>query len=186
MTPPCSPVFPAPVIARLDSKETHRPFDADEEDRRNDEDDEQEELERQKRQDEEDSEDIHSDDVRGNFVRPALPMGTERCRGESLASVIEGAERPGPILSLLASRSFDLVVLFSTPNTEERTGRTASLIQGPDTRIRFLPLAVASERNETSVFENFKMSADGRHGSPGDAALEPRVPMQQVCSSSRP
>src|SRR4051794_21255658 len=57
MTPPCSPVFPAAVIARLDSTETHRPFDADEEDRRNDEDDEQEELERQERQDEEDGED---------------------------------------------------------------------------------------------------------------------------------
>jgi len=64
MTPPCSPVFPAAVIARLDSTETHRPFDADEEDRRNDEDDEQEELERQERQDEEDGEDIYSDDLR--------------------------------------------------------------------------------------------------------------------------
>jgi hypothetical protein len=74
MTPPCSPVFPAAVIARLDSTETHRPFDADEEDRRNDEDDEQEELERQERQDEEDGEDIYSDDLRGNFVPPALPF----------------------------------------------------------------------------------------------------------------
>ena len=63
MTPPCSPVFPAAVIARLDSTETHRPFDADEEDRQNDEDDEQEELERQERQDEEDGEDIYSDDL---------------------------------------------------------------------------------------------------------------------------
>jgi hypothetical protein len=74
MTPPCSPVFPAAVIARLDSTETHRPFDADEEDRRNDEDDEQEELERQERHDQEDGEDIYSDDLRGNFVRPALPF----------------------------------------------------------------------------------------------------------------
>jgi hypothetical protein len=80
MTPPCSPVFPAAVIARLDSTETRPPFDADEEDRRNDEDDEQEELERQERQDEEDGEDIYSDDLRGNFVRSALRKSSARTK----------------------------------------------------------------------------------------------------------
>ena len=65
-----------------------QPFDADEEDRRNDEDDEQEELERQERQNEEDGEDIYSDDLRGNFVRPALPI--DRCTRSKAVDVERG------------------------------------------------------------------------------------------------
>jgi hypothetical protein len=30
-------------------------------------------------------------------------------------------EQPGPILSLVGARSFDRVILFSTPNTEKHT-----------------------------------------------------------------
>jgi len=33
-------------------------------------------------------------------------------------------EQPGPILSLVAARSFDRIILFSTPNTEKNTTAT--------------------------------------------------------------
>jgi len=35
----------------------------------------------------------------------------------------------GPILSLVAERSFDRIVLFSTPNTEENTRGTRDALQ---------------------------------------------------------
>jgi hypothetical protein len=35
-------------------------------------------------------------------------------------------EQPGPILSLLQERSFDLVYLLATPNTERNTASTAA------------------------------------------------------------
>jgi hypothetical protein len=37
-------------------------------------------------------------------------------------------EVPGPILSLTAARSFDRVVLFSTPNTEKHTSSTQAVL----------------------------------------------------------
>jgi hypothetical protein len=67
------------------------PFDADEEDRRDDEDDEQEQLERQERQDEEEDEDIYSDDMRGNFVRPALPFSADRLTDKWRSQKWDGA-----------------------------------------------------------------------------------------------
>lgn len=33
-------------------------------------------------------------------------------------------EQPGPILSLVGARSFDQVILFSTPKTDENTSDT--------------------------------------------------------------
>jgi transcriptional regulator with PAS, ATPase and Fis domain len=38
-------------------------------------------------------------------------------------------EQPGPILSLIASRSFERVVLFSTPNTQENTLQTKEVLK---------------------------------------------------------
>lgn len=56
------------------------------------------------------------------------------------ASVIEDAKRPGPILSKLASRSFDLVVFFVRLNTEERTRQPAALMPDPETLVRFVAI----------------------------------------------
>jgi transcriptional regulator with AAA-type ATPase domain len=43
-------------------------------------------------------------------------------------SVVAGEERTGPILSLLAARKFDRVILFSTPSTLALTDETAAAI----------------------------------------------------------
>ena len=39
-------------------------------------------------------------------------------------------EQPGPIVSLLQARSFDLVYLLSTPNTERNTAATVAALKG--------------------------------------------------------
>jgi hypothetical protein len=38
-------------------------------------------------------------------------------------------EQPGPIISLLHARSFDLVYLLSTPNTQRNTTATAAALK---------------------------------------------------------
>jgi sigma54-dependent transcription regulator len=49
-------------------------------------------------------------------------------------------EQPGPILSLLQARSFDLVYLLSTPNTERNTAATAAALRQIAFREVLLPL----------------------------------------------
>lgn len=50
-------------------------------------------------------------------------------------------EQPGPILSLMEARSFDLVFLLSTPNTERNTAGTVAALKGRlDIREIALPL----------------------------------------------
>ena len=51
--------------------------------------------------------------------------------------LIGGEEVPGPILSLLAVRSFDHVILFDTPNTRENTRLTRAALeaQHPSTSV---------------------------------------------------
>ena len=44
-------------------------------------------------------------------------------------------ERPGPILSLISVRSFDRVILFSTPNTASNTSATKSALQSSFPRV---------------------------------------------------
>jgi sigma54-dependent transcription regulator len=55
-------------------------------------------------------------------------------------SVVEGAEKNGPILSLLAVRAFDHVFLLATPGTTALTEETAAAIKGTDVTIRCLHL----------------------------------------------
>jgi DNA-binding NtrC family response regulator len=50
-------------------------------------------------------------------------------------------EQPGPVLSLLQARSFDLVYLLSTPNTERNTAATAAALkERVDLKVVALPL----------------------------------------------
>jgi Regulator of RNA terminal phosphate cyclase len=50
-------------------------------------------------------------------------------------SVVAGEEKTGPILSLLAARKFDHVILLSTPATATLTEDTADLISATDVTI---------------------------------------------------
>ena len=56
-------------------------------------------------------------------------------------SLVQGDEQPGPILSLLASRKFDRVILLATPGTTSLTDETAAVITGPEVAIRSLQLS---------------------------------------------
>jgi transcriptional regulator with AAA-type ATPase domain len=53
-------------------------------------------------------------------------------------------EQPGPILSLVAARSFDRIILFSTPSTEENTSATRDALRSSSPKtgieVRDLPL----------------------------------------------
>src|SRR5215475_7558405 len=53
-------------------------------------------------------------------------------------------EQPGPILSLVGARTFDQIILLSTPNTEKNTAATEkalrSLHPGLKVEVRDLPL----------------------------------------------
>jgi DNA-binding NtrC family response regulator len=55
-------------------------------------------------------------------------------------SLVEGDEQPGPILSLLAARKFDRVILLSTPSTATLTEGTAKAVRGIDVSVRSLSL----------------------------------------------
>jgi DNA-binding NtrC family response regulator len=55
-------------------------------------------------------------------------------------TLVAGDEQPGPILSLLAARKFDRVILLSTPSTATLTEATAKAVSGTDVSIRGLKL----------------------------------------------
>lgn len=55
-------------------------------------------------------------------------------------SLVQGDEQPGPILSLLAARNFDCVVLLSTPSTATLTEATAKVVKGVNVLVRSLHL----------------------------------------------
>lgn len=55
-------------------------------------------------------------------------------------SLVQGEEQPGPVLSLVAARKFDRVVLLSTPKMTGITDQTAAAISGPEVSIRALVL----------------------------------------------
>jgi transcriptional regulator with PAS, ATPase and Fis domain len=58
-------------------------------------------------------------------------------------------EQPGPILSLARAYTFDRIILFSTPNTENNTAKTQLALQNgkssPAIEIRHIPLADPTE-----------------------------------------
>ncbi len=54
--------------------------------------------------------------------------------------LIGDEEQPGPILSLASARSFDEIVLISTPNTKAHTEATAAVVPAPVVRAIHLPL----------------------------------------------
>ena len=55
-------------------------------------------------------------------------------------SLVQGDEQPGPILSLLAAKKFDCVILLSTPSTATLTEATAKVVKGVNVSVRSLHL----------------------------------------------
>src|SRR5579872_7230259 len=55
-------------------------------------------------------------------------------------SLVQGEEQSGPVLSLIAARKFDRVILLSTPKMTDITDQTAAAISGPEVSVRALVL----------------------------------------------
>lgn len=62
-------------------------------------------------------------------------------------------EQPGPILSLVAARTFDEIILISTPNTEAHTKATAEALAAmiPTPTVRSVHLALADPTDYRSI-----------------------------------
>src|ERR1043166_7709904 len=56
------------------------------------------------------------------------------------SSLVQGEEQPGPVLSLIAARKFEHVILLSTPKMNGTTDQTAAAVIGPAVSIRAVVL----------------------------------------------
>lgn len=72
--------------------------------------------------------------------------------------LVDQEDQPGPILSLLSIRSFDHVFLFNTPNTEEITQETASVVSNlyPQSEIHILEVNLADPTNYRDIFKELR------------------------------
>jgi DNA-binding NtrC family response regulator len=64
-------------------------------------------------------------------------------------------EQPGPIVSLLQARSFDLVYLLSTPNTERNTAATAAALKGR-VELREVALPLQDPTDYGAILKNLR------------------------------
>jgi len=72
--------------------------------------------------------------------------------------LVEGQEQPGPILSLLAERSFERVILFDTPQTPERTKATveAAHARFPNLRVDVRFAALDDPTDYVAILANLR------------------------------
>ncbi len=71
---------------------------------------------------------------------------------------VEGSRQPGPILSLLGERTFDRVVLFSTPSTVEVTRNTLEAIREecPETRAEIRHLELPDPTDYSAILRELR------------------------------
>ena len=67
--------------------------------------------------------------------------------------LVGSEERPGPILSLVRARTFDRIVLFSTPSTIDNASQTrdALLEDAPDRLVEIVDLPLTDPTNYISI-----------------------------------
>lgn len=88
-------------------------------------------------------------------------------------SVVEGQMDVGPVLSVLAERSFDLVFLFSTPRTVEITGQTKKEInkRHKKTDVEIIDLPLKDPTNYLGILRQLRFSFRKIHAAHPDAAF---------------
>src|SRR6476620_8350680 len=67
-------------------------------------------------------------------------------------------EQPGPILSLVGARTFDQVILFSTPNAEENTTATEKALRSlyPEVRVEVRNFPLADPTDYVAILRNLR------------------------------
>lgn len=67
-------------------------------------------------------------------------------------------EQPGPILSLISAIPFNRVILFSTPNTEQITAGTSSILERsfPDIEVNIRNLALGDPTDYSSILSSLR------------------------------
>lgn len=75
-------------------------------------------------------------------------------------TLVEGEETPGPILTLAASRPFDHIFLFSTPNAKNNTAGTADAlgVRNPTSRVEVINLSLPDPTNYSQIFGGLRKS----------------------------
>lgn len=75
--------------------------------------------------------------------------------------MIDDADQPGPILSILSMRSFQHIFLFDTPTTTEMTQRTYEAIESlhSELEIHIIPLNLSDPTNYQEIFSGLREHA---------------------------
>lgn len=93
-------------------------------------------------------------------------------------------DQPGPILSLVSQRSFDRIILFSTPNTEKNTAETvAALGERTQIEVVFLPLYDPTDYAAIlkELRDKMRQIADEHPGSEYFVAVASGTPQMHAC-----
>ncbi|HOE31642.1 MAG TPA: RNA repair transcriptional activator RtcR family protein, partial [Planctomycetota bacterium] len=72
--------------------------------------------------------------------------------------LVDQEEQPGPILSLLSTRSFDHIFLFDTPSTQRVTGETKDAIKKihHGSEVHVLEINLADPTNYQEIFRGLR------------------------------
>jgi len=91
-------------------------------------------------------------------------------------SVVDGQRQAGPILTALAEREFDAVVLFATPGSDERTEATHSAVREhhPKCPVTLMQLAIEDPTDYSSIFHELRQSL---------SAVQKKFPDSELCVS---
>ncbi len=73
--------------------------------------------------------------------------------------LVDQEEQPGPILSLLSTRSFDHVFLFDTPSTQRVTEETENAISKLhlDSEVHILEINLSDPTNYQEIFRGLRL-----------------------------
>ena len=94
-------------------------------------------------------------------------------------SLVEKEEQPGPILSLVNEKSFDKIILFSTPRTDKNTYATKEALQvsHKNLNVEVRDLALQDPTDYFSILKELRANVRNIcRCSPGPRASSPAIP----------
>ena len=103
------------------------------------------------------------------------------------AGLVGQEEQLGPILSIVSARTFEQVVLFATPNTEERTAQTEAEIEGiaPSVEVEIRNITLDDPTDYAAIFRSLRRHIRELTGQHPDAtfsiAVASGTPQMHAC-----